>query len=157
MPRWDIFVSQSSSNIKHDDSTLPMNAEEKKIDIKCQIIKQNFLGTNEELRKLYSDSNTGKGLVPLYFNYVLFANDQGSLNCNIYFENYDSFSSDTSNIIDLFKGGYLTIESMGINYSRLAQKTNEIAVFAPEGGVDLPDYYKFHYLDSDVDKGGFFA
>lgn len=117
--------------------------------IKCQIIKQNFDGTFGQLQTLYSTENQN-GLVPLKLTYVI--SRANSLDCDIYFDNNGNFSQD---IKDLFLAGYLSIESMGIKYTRHLENTGGIAMFALDDiASNAPDYYKFS--DDNNPKGGKF-
>ena len=140
-----IFGCYRNFTIKLNDSYVQIDLDDNDfiLYIKCQIVKQNFKGTNEELIKLYTTYNK-EGLLKLQFDYILLAT-VGSLNCRIYFSNFNDFSS---NIQNLFDAGYLTIESMGINYDREKLNISSIATFAPDDLLTEYDYYKF-------DKGVF--
>ena len=116
--------------------------------IKCQIIKQNFKGTYEEIKRLYThleNNQVKQGLVDLQFDYILLKTsleDTSSLNCRIYFTNFNTYSEQIQN---LFLAGYLTIESMGINYVRACINIYDISIFAADD-IDVnshPDYYEF--------------
>lgn len=138
---------QEEINVKKNIS---LNDNDFLIYIKCQIIKQNFQGTNEELERLYTHYKNNKqeaGLIDLCFIYILTI---GSANCSIYFQNSSSFSE---NIIELFKAGYLTIESMGIKYTKDVGSIFTLGRFGYASSTS--DQYKF-YTDS-TNKGGRFA
>lgn len=114
--------------------------------IRCQIIKQNFKGTYDEIKRLYThyeNREIKSGLVDLQFDYVLLQEDQESLSCRIYFSNYNNY---TEQIKNLFLAGYLTIESMGINYDRECINIYDISTFASDETLSLSngDYYQLN-------------
>ena len=113
--------------------------------IKCQIIKQNFKGTREELSYIYStfdDGKVTKGLLDLVMVYVLYQTQVplllNSVQCNIYWSNYSQYSD---NLRKLFLAGYLTIESMGILYNRITQNIDGLGIFASIVTLSDGDYY----------------
>ena len=117
--------------------------------IECQIVKQNFKGTREELSKIYKTYEEGEvtkgSLLDLIMVYVLYQVPTGnppilnSIQCNIYWSNYSQYSE---NLLKLFLGGYLTIESMGILYNRLNQNINDLMIYADKiTTLNDGDYY----------------
>lgn len=116
--------------------------------IKCQIVKQNFKGSREELANIYTTYEDGQitsnGLIKdLIFVYVLYQTFTptlllNSIQCNIYWSNYSQFSE---NLQKLFDGGYLTIESMGILYNRIMQNIDGLGIFAKVLTINNGDYY----------------
>ena len=146
-----IFGCYRKFTVTYDNTykEVDLNDDDFIVYIKCQIVRQNFKGTNEDLEKLYS-LNSDKSITPLSLIYIMREN---SLDCSIYFSNYNAFSDD---IQTLFLAGYLTIESMGINYYRNLSNVTNIAMFASDDlGSDAPNFYKFSTDDNP--QGGRFA
>lgn len=118
--------------------------------IKTQIIKQNFDGRRETLQKLYSTYINGKiqyGILrDLRFVYIL---DRESGRCVIYWDENDP----SEDLYNLFVAGYLTIESMGIQYRYVPQNFNQFAYYMESG--QTPNTYnkysqlKYNKLDSE--------
>lgn len=129
-----------------------LNDEDFIIYIKCQIVKQNFQGTREQLSAIYTTYEDGQvtknKLLDLIMVYVLYQVPTGSppvlnsVQCNIYWCNYSQYSE---NLLKLFLAGYLTIESMGILYNRLAQNINDLLIYADKV-ITLNDG-DYHTLD----------
>lgn len=98
--------------------------------IKCQIIKQNFNGTRNELQELYSTYQDGvykEGILDLIFYYITHAG--ASAECYIYWDAPEGkYSNDLKN---LFLNGFLTIESLGILYHRAAVNISNFENFVP--------------------------
>lgn len=132
---------QFTIQVNNQDIQIDLNDEDFLTYIKCQIVKQNFKGTYEEIKKLYTTDDTQALYTGMNFIYNL----TESMLCRIYFSNYTNYDTDIQN---LFLAGYLTVESMGISYQRVLQNIGNLSMFAPEGEEDLPDYYYF-------DKGYF--
>lgn len=116
--------------------------------IKCQIAKQNFMGTREELAKIYStydESEKKRGLLDLTFIYVFYQVTDttpvflNSSQCDIYWSNATEYSS--AKLEALFRAGYLTIESMGILYNRTITNVEFLGTFARVLERSAGDYY----------------
>lgn len=102
--------------------------------IKTQIIKQNFDGKRETLQKIYStyvDGKIIKGLTDLEFIYATV--DGSPATCTIYW----ATENPSPNLLILFENGYLTIESLGIEYRRIQTNINNLA---------------YYYLDPETPK-----
>ena len=94
--------------------------------IKTQIIKQNFDGRRESLQKIYSTYINGqivKGLSDLEFLYI--TDDHSAATCTIYW----NIENPSANLLSLFENGYLTIESLGIEYRRVQANLNQLAYY----------------------------
>lgn len=131
--------------------------------IKCQIIKQNFMGTNENLEKFYNINNN---YLPFNFTYMVNQEIQNNIaQCNIYFNNYDAIDKNknpifSDNIKILFENGYLTIESMGILYRRLLQNINKFAKYEDKN-EENPNNKELNIFSGEknlqIYEGGIFA
>lgn len=103
-----------------------LNNDEYLIYIKTQIIKQNFDGRRSTLRQLYTTFDNNKlipGILDLIFLYT--TTDSGSF-CEIRW----NIENPSSNLRKLFENGYLTIESMGIQYRRSIENFDRFSYFA---------------------------
>lgn len=110
---------------------ITLTDEEFIVYIKCQIVKQNFQGTNEELLNLYSTDENNLFSTGLILYYHINQDVSGDYaRATIYFENASNFSQ---SIQHLFLGGYLTIESMGINYTRSLSQSSDAGRYAEIG------------------------
>ena len=89
--------------------------------IQITIIKNNFQGTNEELLYLYNKNTTHYLVQNLGLIYTWCNSMSGSsepLTCLIYFKNVNDYLINRPNIVKMFYGGLLTIESLGITYKK---------------------------------------
>lgn len=125
--------------------------------IKCQILKQNFLGTREELGQLYnSEYDVPKNLISLKFLYI--PNPLNVANVSIYWTNFSKVYQNNDLQLELrclFLNGLLTIESLGINYDRILQDVSNLARFYLK---DEEPYYVFYTTSpKDNEKVGVFA
>lgn len=111
--------------------------------IKCQIIKQNFLGTREELGQLYnSEYDVSKNLIKLKFVYI--PSETTNADVSIYWDNSDEFYTTNDLQLELrclFLNGLLTIESLGINYTKVIQSIGNLARFYVEGAEENYVFY----------------
>lgn len=111
-------------------SFVDLNDEDFLIYIKTQIIKQNFDGRREMLRKLYTSYENGKitpGLLDLRFLYSTEEEQEGAI-CTIRW----SVDNPSANLALLFQNGYLTIESLGIRYRRQITNFENLAYYVSE-------------------------
>lgn len=96
--------------------------------IKTQVVKQNFDGRRDTLRKLYATYINGKlttdHLLDLQFIYFR-KYDDDSATCRIYW----NIDNPSENLKNLFENGYLTIESMGIRYTRTIINVDNLAYY----------------------------
>ena len=151
--RFTVSVPAQGTVTAHN-TDVELNDNEFALYIKCQIVKQNFNGTREELAKLYTtyeDNRKIEGaLLPLTFIYVLYQTTTGaspvlnSVQCQIYWS--DSENYDSQNLKELFLAGYLTIESMGIRYIRILQNIAWLGIYADAlivASWHEGDYYPF--------------
>ncbi len=136
--KFTIFINNEYEELNLED-------DEFIIYIKCQIVKQNFQGSREELSTIYStfdDGKVTKGLLDLLMVYVLYQTQSplllNSVQCNIYWSNYSQYSE---NLRKLFLAGYLTIESMGILYNRITQNIDGLGIFSSIVTLSDGDYY----------------
>lgn len=132
-----------------DYEEIELNDEDFLIYIKCQIVKQNFQGTREELTGIYTTYEdtklTENAILDLIFVYVLHQVPEGnppilnSVQCNIYWTNYTQYSE---NLRKLFLAGYLTIESVGILYNRLLRNVDDLILLGTKLlNLNNGDYY----------------
>lgn len=104
--------------------------------IKTQLIKQNFDGRRETLQKLYATYIDGQlstdHLLDLIFIYLP---DGDSGNCKIL---WNTNESPLGNLGKLFINGYLTIESLGINYTREITNVENLAYYFDQPWEENP-------------------
>lgn len=125
-----------------DYEHVDLNNDEYLIFIKTQVIKQNFDGTRGTLQKIYAtyidDEITSEHLIDLIFLYIM--DPENPLHCHIYWDIDDP----SENLKILFENGYLTIESLGIVYTRSAQNVHDISYYTeksyPEEWTDPTEY-----------------
>ena len=119
--------------------------------IKTQIVKQNFKGTREELQKLYTTyvNNILKEDSILDLQFIYITNPTNMATCDIYWNE----ANPSEQLKLLFDNGYLTIESLGIRYSRNTLVINDLGFYYVDGAEEK-SYNKFAiekylHLDSE--------
>lgn len=95
---------------------LSLSQNEYIILLKTQIIKNFFDGTYEQIYEFYKKSN-----LPI----VYITLNEGECNVILWKNILKSINSNSENIIDMFKSGLLTIESIGVSYKYLTLDGSE--------------------------------
>ena len=138
-----------TQNDQTNRENITLNNEEFLTYIKCQIIKQNFDGTREELYRLYQTDEVLNYILGIYY---LVEKTSPSLNVRIIWSNYETYSL---NLQKLFLGGYLTIESIGIIYNRALQNITKLAIFNQNGFNKIDNYDEYIQVTTPVTSDTF--
>lgn len=103
--------------------------------IKCQIIKNFFNGTFEQINKVYKDAN----LPIIYYT-------RGTMEVEIIFcaAEIPYTSAEINILYELFNNGFLIVKSMGVNYSVDKLDVNQVLYWADSNGSSV------NYWDSRV-------
>jgi hypothetical protein len=138
-------------NLEGTDIDINLTNEDFITYIKCQIVKQNFDGTREQLKRIYTtieekETIKSEDSLDLILVYMLNPTPENTLQCTIYWVNFTDYSE---NLQKLFLAGYLTIESMGVLYNRLLQNIDTLSVFADVGETYADSFYYFAGQDKD--------
>ena len=103
-------------------TTVSLNDREFLTLIKAQIIRNYCDGTYEQVMQYYIDANLQ--ILPVY-------NDVYNASVDAYLNESEAV---TENINKLFRGGFLTVEHLGIRYTYTVAAMLNILVWASEGG-----------------------
>ena len=105
--------------------SVDLNNDEYLMYIKTQVIKQNFDGGRETLQKLYSTYINGQNHPGILEDFYILYTTPANARCEIRW----NAENPSENLRKLFENGYLTIESMGIMYTRSIENFNKFAYF----------------------------
>ena len=108
--------------------------------IKAQIIRNYCNGTYEQVMQYYADA--GLQILPIY-------NDTYNASVDAYLNKSEVV---TPNIDKLFRGGYLTVEHLGIRYTYTITEMLNILVWANGNGQGGNSFWA-----DENDEGGVFA
>lgn len=117
---FDYYETATSQTKTH--TTVSLNDREFLTLIKAQIIRNYCDGTYEQVMQYYIDANLQ--ILPVY-------NDVYNASVDAYLNESDAV---TENINKLFRGGFLTVEHLGIRYTYTVAAMLNILVWASEGG-----------------------
>lgn len=131
---------ETSSSIEKTSATVSLNDKEFLLLIKAQIIRNYCDGTFEQVMQYYADADIQ--ILPVY---------SSSYNASV--DAYLNQTSDiTPNIDKLFRGGYLTIEHMGIRYTYTITDLLNILIWADGNGQGGNSFWA-----DENNTGGVFA
>jgi len=117
---FDYYETATSETKTH--TTVSLNDREFLTLIKAQIIRNYCDGTYEQVMQYYIDANLQ--ILPVY-------NDVYNASVDAYLNESNAV---TENISKLFKGGFLTIEHLGIRYTYTVAAMLNVLVWASEDG-----------------------
>lgn len=93
---------------------LNLNRTEFYILIKAQIIKNFFNGTNEQLTDFYL-----RARIPM----IYVTATSGQCDILLLIDKLKEINENSENIVDMFKNGLLSVESLGIHYNRITKES----------------------------------
>lgn len=113
---------ETPSSIEKTSATVSLNDNEFLLLIKAQIIRNYCNGTFEQVMRYYADANIQ--ILPVY-------SDSYNASVDAYLNQTNDI---TPNIDKLFRGGYLTIEHLGIRYTYTITDLLNVLIWSDENG-----------------------
>lgn len=113
--RKQFSVTYLDDNNQEVTKELTLNRTEFYILIKAQIIKNFFDGTNEQLNDFYVQAS-----IPM----IYVTATSGQCYILLLVDKLKEINENSDNIIDMFKNGLLSVESMGIHYNRITKQSS---------------------------------